>query len=153
MKIFLLKDVVNVGMENQIVNVSEGHAINFLIPRKLAVQLTPDNEKVYAQKVKHTEYKKEVVASKTSMLAEKIKTLSLTIKKRMHDDGKLYGSVNALEIADLLSKEGVAVGKSQIEFEKSIKEKGTFPVIVKLTAKLQAKFSLRVVSDATQGSL
>lgn len=147
MKIFLLKDVVNVGMAHQIVTVSEGYAVNFLIPKKLGVQITPENEKNYSNKVKVIEHKKEVIASKTSMLGERIKTLTLTLKKKMHDDGKLYGSVNPTEVADLLAQEGVAVGKSQISFEKSIKEKGTFPVTVKLTAKLQATFALKVVGE------
>ena len=147
MKVFLLKDVVNVGMANQIVAVSEGYAVNFLIPKKLGVQITPENEKNYVGKVKHVEHKKEVIASKTSMLGERIKTLTLTLRKKMHDDGKLYGSVNSTEVAELLAKEGVAVGKSQIEFEKSIKEKGSFPVIVKLTAKLHAKCMLKVIGD------
>ncbi len=147
MKVFLLKDVVNVGMANQIVKVSEGYAVNFLIPKKLGIQITPENEKNYIGKVKHIEHKKEVIASKTSMLGERIKTLTLTLRKKMHDDGKLYGSVNSMEVAELLAKEGVAVGKSQIEFEKSIKEKGVFPVTVKLTTKLSAKFALKVVSD------
>ena len=123
MKVFLLKDVVNVGMANQIVKVTEGYAINFLIPKKLGVQITPENEKKYLGQVKHVEHKKEVIASKTSMLGERIKTLTLTLRKKMHDDGKLYGSVNSTEVAELLAKEGVSVGKSQIEFEKSIKEK------------------------------
>ena len=147
MKVFMLKDVVNVGMAGDIVTVAEGYASNFLLPRKLAVQITPDNEKLYTQKVKQTEHKKEVLASKTSMLAERIKTMTVTLKKKMHDDGKLYGSVSSLEVADLLAKEGVAVGKSQIEFDKSIKEKGLFPVTVKLTSQLKATFSLKVVSD------
>jgi large subunit ribosomal protein L9 len=152
MKVFLLKDVVNVGMANQIVNVSEGYAVNFLIPKKLGVQITPENEKNYLGKVKHVEHKKEVIASKTSMLGERIKTLTLTLKKKMHNDGKLYGSVSSTEVAELLSTEGVAVGKSQIEFEKSIKEKGSFPVTVKLTAKLHAKFVLKVIGEDQKGA-
>lgn len=147
MKVFMLKDVVNVGMAGNVVKVAEGYAVNFLLPRKLAVQITAENEKLYAHKIKQTEHKKEVVASKTSMLAERIKTMTLILKKKMHDDGKLYGSVNSLEVAELLSKEGIAVGKSQIEFDKSIKEKGVFPVTVKLTSQLKTQFSLKVVSD------
>lgn len=147
MKVFLLKDVVNVGMANQIVKVSEGYAVNFLIPKKLGIQITPENEKNYLSKVNSVEHKKEVIASKISMLGERIKTLTLTLKKKMHDDGKLYGSVNPSEVVELLAKEGIAVGKSQIVFEKSIKEKGLFPVTVKLTSALKASFSLKVVSE------
>lgn len=149
MKVYMLKDVQNVGLAGEIVKVAEGYALNFLIPRKLAVKATEGHE-VLAQKHKRDIVnRQEVLSSKTSMLAEKIKTLSLVLKRKVHDDGKLYGSVNAAEIVDLMAASGVAIAKSQIEFEKNIKERGTFEVTVKLTSKLKPKVTLKVVAEAT----
>lgn len=149
MKVYMLKDVQNVGLAGEIVKVAEGYALNFLIPRKLAVKAT-DGHEVLAQKHKRDIVnRQEVLSSKTSMLAEKIKTLSLVLKRKVHDDGKLYGAVNATEVVELMAANGVAVAKSQIEFDKNIKEKGTFEVTVKLTSKLKPKVMLKVVPEAT----
>lgn len=147
MKVYLLKDIENVGMSGEIVKVKEGFALNFLIPRKMALRLTAKNENFYRTKARTVVDRKEVISSKTSLLAEKIKTIKLTLKRKMHDDGKLYASVNPAEIVDLLATEGVSVSKSQIKITKAIKEKGIFPVTVKLTSKLQPALELKVVSE------
>lgn len=147
MKVFLLKDIQNVGVANEIVKVSEGYATNFLFPKKLAVKITSENESFYLTKVKVVEHRKEVITSKTSMLAEKIKGLKLTLKKKIHNDGKLYAAVNPAEIVDLLASEGVSISKSQVKIDKSIKERGTFGVVVKLTSSLQPQLQLKVVGE------
>lgn len=147
MKVYLLKDVENVGIAGELVKVSEGYAHNFLFPRKLALMVTPDTEEFYQKKAKILENRKEVISSKTSMLAQKINGLKLTLKRKMHDDGKLYAAVNPVEVADLLAKEGVSVSKSQIKINKAIKEKGNFEVVVKLTSQLQPTIHLKVISD------
>jgi len=147
MKVFLLKDVERVGLAGEIIKVKEGYAANFLIPKKLAVEITPSNEKLYTTKIKVVEHRKEVVATKTSMLAEKMASLKLTLKRKMHDDGKLYGAISASEIVDLLSEKGFGVGKSQVDFDKSIKEKGTYQVTIKLSSKLQPKITLTIVPE------
>ncbi len=147
MRVFLRKDVEKVGLAGEIVKVSDGFALNYLIPRGLAVIVTPENEsqfKVRAQKIEH---RKEVVASKTSMLAEKIKSTELVLKRKMHDGEKLYGSVSPAEIVDLLSEKGISISKSQVDFDKSIKERGTYPVTIKLSSKLQPKITLKVVPE------
>ncbi|MFT6765389.1 MAG: large subunit ribosomal protein L9 [Alteromonas naphthalenivorans] len=147
MKVFLLKDVANVGMAGEVLKVKEGYGLNFLIPRKLAVKLTAKNEAFYASRIKLVANRKEVISSNTSMLGEKIKTLKLSLKRKMHDDGKLYGAISSMEIVDLLAKEGVTVSKSQVKFNKNIKEKGEFTVDIKLTSKLQSAFSLKIVPE------
>ena len=135
------------GISGEVVKVKEGFALNFLLPHKMAVMLTPKNENFYLQKARTVDSRKEVVSSKTSMLAEKIKTFKLVLKRKMHDDGKLYASVNPSEIVDLLSKEGVSISRSQVKLDKAIKEKGLFAVTIKLTSKLQPALQLKVVSE------
>lgn len=148
MKVYLLKDVENVGFAKEVVKVTEGFALNFLIPKKLAVKALPEHELMYEKNKKNMQNRQEVIASKTSMLAEKIKTLSLVLKRKMHDDGKLYGAVSAIEIVELLAANGVAVAKSQIEFDKNIKEKGMHEFTVKLTTKLKPKVSVKIISES-----
>lgn len=149
MKVFLLKNVEKVGMAHEIVKVSEGFATNYLIPNKLAVEVGEQNEKFFMQRAKTIDKRAEVMASKTSMLAEQIKSIKLTIRRKLHDDGKLYGSIKESEIADLLAAEHkVAVKKNQIDFgNKSIKAKGSYEITVKLSSDLQPKITLNVVSE------
>lgn len=146
MKIFLIKDIVNVGLAGDVVKVSEGYARNFIFPRKLGIEITPANEAQYATRT--TTRKKEIIETQTSLLAERIKAIQLTIKRKMHDDGKLYGAVNQGEIADMLAEKGIKVAKNQIEFEKSIKEKGTYDVVVKLSSRLKPTLTLKVLPEA-----
>jgi large subunit ribosomal protein L9 len=150
MKIYLLKDIEGVGIAGEIVKVKEGYADNFLLPRKMGIKVTTKNAPFYEERAKHIEHRKDVISSKTSMLAEKIKTMKLTIKRKMHDDGKLYASVNPAEVADLLAKAGVNVSKSQVKIDKAIKEKGNFDVTIKLTSQLQTKVQLKVISEVSK---
>jgi large subunit ribosomal protein L9 len=147
MKVFLLKDVKKIGVAGEIIKVSDGFATNYLIPNKLGMQVTPANEKALQQKMKHVENRKEAVQTATSMLAEKIKGIKIVLKRKLHDDGKLYGSVTPSELGELLAEHGVKVAKNQIILDKSIKEKGSYDVTVKLSSRLQPTFSLKVVSE------
>jgi len=147
MKVFLLKDVEQVGIAGEVLTVADGYAQNFLIPRKLAVEITTVNEQFYKNRIKQVEHRKEVIATKTSMLAEKIKSVSLIIKRKVHNDGKLYGSISQVEIVDLLAQKGISVSKSQIEFDKSIKNQGAHEITIKLSTRLQPKLTLKVVPE------
>jgi len=145
MRVFLLKDIEKIGLAGEIVKVKSGFASNYLIPRKLAVILTPENEKHYKTRVKTVEHRKEVLESKTSMLAEKISSLQLKLKCKTHDDGKLYGAVSPADVVDLLAEKGVSISKNQVEFGKSIKSTGTYKVTIKLSSKLKPVLTLKVV--------
>ncbi len=148
-RVFLLKDVEKVGCAGEIVKVADGFAHNFLIARKLGLEVTEKNEKSFANRVRVVEQRSEVIATQTSLRAERIKSIKLTLKRKTHDDGKLYGSVSSGEVVDLLAEKGESVGKSQIEFDggKLIKATGTYEVTVKLSSKLQPKIKLSVVAE------
>jgi large subunit ribosomal protein L9 len=147
MKVFLKKDVEKVGMAGEIIKVTDGYARNYLFPRQLAVQVTPDNEKQFTHQVKQIEQRKEVIATKTSMLAERISDMSIKLQRKMHDDGKLYGAISAHEIVEALVKEGISISKSQVIFDKSIKTKGTHEVTIKLTSRLMPKIKVVVIPE------
>ncbi len=144
MRVFLKKDVEKVGMAGEILNVSEGYARNFLFPKQIAVEITPHNESFYKSQIKQIEHRKEVIATKTSMLAERISTLTITLKRKMHDDGKLYGAINQAEIVEALSGMGICVSKNQVVFNKSIKQKGSHLATIKLTSRLQPSITIVV---------
>ncbi len=145
MNVFLLKDIVQVGMKNEIIKVSDGYAANFLFPKKLAVEVTKANEKEYLAKARKVENRAAVIESTSSVLGDQIGKLHLKLKKKMDGD-KLYAAVGQNEVVDLLKEHSVSVSKSQVIFDKAIKTKGTFEVTIKLSSKIQPKFTLQVVA-------
>lgn len=148
-RVFLLKNVDKVGLAGEIVKVADGFAYNFLIARKLGLEVTPGNEKMYEKKALSVETRQEVVAGQTSLRAERIKAIKLTVKRKTHDNGKLYASISPSELVDLLAEKGESISKSQIAFEgdKLIKTVGSYDVIIKLSSKLQPTIKLSVVSE------
>lgn len=148
MKVFLLKDIERIGLAGEVINVKEGFAQNFLFPKKLAVEVTEANAKQFKNREKVVEHRKEVMESKSSMLAEKIKSTPITLKRKTHDDGKLYGSISPQEIVDILGEKGISIAKSQVIFDKSIKSTGTYEVTIKLSSKLMPAVQVKVLPIA-----
>ena len=147
MEVYLRKDIEKIGMAGEIIKVGDGFARNFLLPQGLAIEITSHNKNQYIAKIRNVENRKEVIASQTSMFAEKLNSVSITLKRKMHDDGQLYGSINASEVVDALAQQGISINKSQVEFDKSIKSKGTFKVEIKLTTKLKSIITVTVISE------
>ena len=145
MNVFLLKDIVQVGLKNEIIKVSDGYAANFLFPKKLAVEVTPANEKLYAAKARTVQNRAAIIESTSSVLGDQIAHLNLKLKKKMDGD-KLYAAIGQNEIVDLLKEHNVSISKSQVIFDKAIKSKGTFEVTIKLSSKIQPKFTLQVTA-------
>lgn len=146
MKVFLLQNIEKVGLKNEIIKVSDGYAKNFLFPNKLGVEVTPANEKLYIGKLRQVENRAAVIESSSSLLADQISQLHLKLKKKMHDNDKLYAAISQGEIVDLLKEKNIAISKSQVIFDKSIKSKGNFEITIKLSSKLQPKFTLQVIA-------
>lgn len=147
MKVFLLKDVAQLGLANEIISVSDGYASNYLVPRGLGVIVTDNNKKQFQNRVRHVEHRKEIIATETSMLAEKIKGTTITLKRKTHEKTHLYGAVSAHEVIDLLSGKGIKASKSQIIFDKSIKDVGSYPVTIKLSSRLKPQVTLKVIAE------
>lgn len=147
MKVYLTQNVPQVGMAGEIINVSDGYAANFLLPRKLGVKLTPANEEFYKNKVVQVVHRKEVIETETTMVAEKIKATEIKIKCKIHDDGKLYGAISQNDIVDALEAKGITISKSQVIFDKSIKKTGTHTVTIKISSRLQPQLTVKVVGE------
>jgi large subunit ribosomal protein L9 len=147
MEVYLRKDVEKIGLAGEIIKVGDGFARNYLIPKGLAVEITDHNKSQYLSKIRTVENRKEVIATQTSMFAEKLNTVSLTLKRKIHDSGQLYGAINALEVVDALAEKGISITKSQVEFENSIKSKGTYKVVIKLTTRLKPTITLNIIAE------
>jgi large subunit ribosomal protein L9 len=147
MEVYLRKDIEKVGLAGEIITVGDGFARNFLIPQGLAVEVTAHNKGQYLSKIRKVENRKEAIATQTSMFAEKLSTVSITLKRKMHDNGQLYGSINAHEVVDALAEQGVSITKSQVEFEKPIKSKGSFKVSIKLSNRLKPTINVVITAE------
>lgn len=146
-QVFLLKDILNVGMAGEIVGVNDGFATNYIMPRKLGIIVTDKNKAEIEGRIKKVEKRIEVIKSKTSMLAENIKALKITLKTKVHDDGKLYGAIRPQMIVDELAKHGISIAKNMVIFDKQIKDKGTHEVTIKLSSSLQPTLTVKVVPE------
>ncbi len=147
MRVYMLKDVENVGMAGFVINVSDGYAANFLIPRKLAMKVTQGSTEFLKARVKKVETDKKILSSKAAMVAERIRNMHLTIKKRIHDDNKLYGAISQDEIVDLLKEHDVSVNRKQVGFAKAIKAIGEHKITIRLSSKLKPELTLKVVAE------
>jgi large subunit ribosomal protein L9 len=148
MRVYLLQDVERVGMAGEIITVSDGFAHNFLLPRKLALEVTEANKKMFERRARVIEKRSEVMESRTSMLAERIKSTTLLLKRKVHDGDRLYGAIAAGDIVELLAEKGIAVSKNQVMVDKAIKKTGVYSITIKLSSRLQPAVTLKVVSEA-----
>ena len=145
MKVILLADVKGTGKKQEIVNVSDGYARNFLFPRKLAVDATPGaakelEKKQAAERARETE-RRLAAEKKASSLRGKV----ITVVAKCGAQGRLYGSVTGAEIAEALQQQhGVEIDKRKIELAEPIRTVGETEVVIKLYPEINAKMTVRV---------
>ena len=145
MKVILLCDVKGQGKKDQIVDVSDGYARNFLFPQKKAVpaDAKATNELKNKEEAKQFRINEERKAAQA--LADKVKDIQIKIKMEHGQDGKLYGSVTAKDIAEALkAATGIEVDKRKIMTKDNIKAYGNYSVEVKFLSDVSAKFTVLV---------
>ncbi len=132
MKIILLQDVPNVGRKDEVKNVSDGYARNFLILRKLARLATPAAIKSIEGERKRLEQKKEVQKDLLKMNLDNLKDLRVEIKEKTNEKGHLFAAIHAEEISKILKEQyHLEIPAEMIELKKTIKEIGEYKVKVK----------------------
>ena len=145
MKIILLQDVKGQGKKGQSVEVSDGYARNFLLPKKLAVEATADN--LNAMKIKEkariAQIEREKEAARETV--KKLEAITVNIKAKAGGAGKLFGAVTAKEIAEALEKQhGISIEKNKIVLSEQIKTFGTFEVKCKMGYEISGTFKVMV---------
>jgi len=149
LKIILTKDFENLGSLGDILEVKDGYANNFLIPREIAARATKGNIK-QMEIVKKSIMKKEAKnIEEAKQIAERLENLELDFKVKTSSEGKLYGSVTSKDIADRIFKERkVEIDKKKIELEDHLKEIGSYDVIVKLYKDVKSTVKVTVEGDS-----
>ncbi len=147
MKIILLEDVKGVGTKFDIKEVATGYAKNFLIPRGLA-KAADKSSLADIELMREAEAKKKAKAvSEMQEVAKKLEGKAFEMAMKTAEDGTLYGSISASQIATMLKKEGFKVSKEQVALDKPIKGIGEFDILVKLNADVEAKVKITVKGE------
>ena len=133
MEIILKQDVENLGHKNEIVTVKDGYANNYLIPKGMAIMATPSARKMYEEIARQRAHKEEKEKEKAEEVAQKLEGMNLVIGAKTSSKGKIFGSVNTLQIAEELNKQGIEIDRKNIEIKNEpIKEVGTYTATIKL---------------------
>ena len=147
MKVILLEDVETLGKLGDTVNVKDGYARNYLIPRNLALQATTRNLKAHAHKLMDIERRKEKIVDDARSLADKVAGVSLTFTRKTGEKGRLFGSVTNMDIAQALSEKGFEVDRKDIHLPEPIKGLGEFDVQIKLHHDVTPQVKITVLPE------
>jgi len=147
-EIILKDDIEHVGSRNELVKVRPGYARNYLIPQGLAIVATASAKKVHAENLRQQSHKEAKVLDNAKALGEKLATVKLSIGTKAGENGRIFGSVNALQISEALSKAGFEVDRKRISLKDDhIKELGQYTAQVKLHKEVSATISFEVVAE------
>lgn len=145
MKVILLEDVKALGKRGEIVNVSDGYARNMILPKKLGLEATPKNLNDLKLKKAHDEKVAAENLADAKALAAELEKSSVTVKIKVGEGGRSFGSVSTKEISDAIKSQlGKDIDKKKIVMKDSIKAIGSFTVKVKLHPEVQAELSVKV---------
>lgn len=147
MKVILKEDVKNLGKMGDIMNVAEGYARNFLLPKKFAVEALTENIKALEHQKKIIQEKAKKVKKTSQDLADRVSSLTLTIKAKAGEEDKLFGSITTMDIAAALKNEGIDIDKKKISLEEPIKRLGSYAVSVKIHPEITAQLNISVVAE------
>ncbi len=147
MKLLLKEDVDGLGFCGDEVEVKDGYGRNFLIPKGKALLATPNNLKAFnhQKRVVQSKMTKVIVAAQT--IADEIAKVTCSVKKKIGDTGKMFGSVTAQEVADLLKDQGVDIDRRKIQIAEPIKKSGEYKIPVKLHSEVTAEIKLVVEGE------
>jgi len=148
MKLILREDVENLGKGGELVEVKAGYGRNFLLPRGLAVLANPKN-------VRELEHQKAVATAKAAKLkasaeavAKRLSDTAVTLKRKVGEQDKLYGSVTAIDIVEALAARGLQIDRRNIDLAEPLKTLGDFEVPVKLHSEVVGKAKVKIEAEA-----
>lgn len=147
MKVILIKDVKGSGKKDEIVNVSDGYAKNFLLKNGLAKEANSINLAQNKQQKEANAFHKSVEIEEAKKLAKEIETKTVTLTIKCGENGKIFGSVTSKEIAEELAKQDVEIDKRKIILDSPIKNSGIYTIIAKVYPEISAKFKVVIQEE------
>ncbi|NBR14535.1 MAG: 50S ribosomal protein L9 [Flavobacteriales bacterium] len=148
MEIILKKNVDKLGYANELVSVKPGYGRNFLIPQGYAVLATPSAKKAHAEIMRQKSHKEAKNLAEAQELAAKIEGLTITIATKAGENGKIFGSVSTVQLAEAIRKAGFEIDRKSLKIkDEPIKEIGTFEAEANLYKGVKQAFKFEVVSE------
>ena len=147
MKVILKENIEKLGFKDEIVDVKNGFARNFLIPKNKAVIATENAIKVLNEKLRQQESRLNEEIENANKTVEELSKLSIVIKSKLQDDGKkLFGSISSKQLVDEIGKQGIEIDRKFVKLS-SIKEIGSYTAEIRLHRKVNCSLEFKVVSD------
>ena len=148
MEIILKQDVQNLGFKDDIITVKDGYARNFLIPKGIAINATADAKKVHTEILKQRAHKEEKIKNEAQAMADKLKDITLSIGAKASSKGKIFGSINTIQIAESLKEKGFDIDRKVISIKEDlIKEVGKYTASVRLHKEVQIEVPFEIVAE------
>jgi large subunit ribosomal protein L9 len=148
MKIILLQDVNKLGQKDDTVVVKDGYGSNYLIPKGYAIAATPSAKKMHAENLKQRAHKEEKIKVEAQAMAEKLGVISLVVGAKTSTSGKIFGSVNTIQIAEALKEKGFDIDRKSISLpEDQIKEVGKYKAVIKLHREVKVEVGFEIVAE------
>ncbi len=148
MEIILIQDVNKLGQKDDIVNVKDGYGRNYLIPRGFAVAATPSAKKMHAENLKQRAHKEEKIKIAAQEIAGKLEGVMITVGAKTSTSGKIFGSVNTIQIAESLKEKGFEIDRKNITLPvDQIKEVGKYKAVIKLHREVKVEIEFEIVGE------
>ncbi len=149
MEIILKKDVTELGYAHDVVTVKAGYARNFLIPQGHAVMATEPNKKINAEDLRQKSFKAQKTRKEAELVAKSLENITVKIGAKAAETGKIYGSVNAIQIADALREQfKIDIDRKKIHVDgDSIKETGSYTANIRLHKEIQIAINFEVIAE------
>src|SRR5512139_93826 len=149
MKVILTEDIPKLGKTGDTVDVARGYGRNYLVPQGKALLASSKNVKALDHKRRLLMRKAEMVRKEAEGLAEKIKGITVSLARKVVEEGKLYGSVTASDLLQALQDRGIVLERKQIKLDEPIKALGEYKIAVKYHADVEAEFTVQVVEETS----
>ncbi|MBO4657750.1 MAG: 50S ribosomal protein L9 [Bacteroidales bacterium] len=146
MEIILKQDIKNLGLKDDIVKVKNGYAANYLIPQGMAIMATPTAKKIHAENLRQRAHKEAKLVADAEALAAKLEGLTVKVPAKVSSNGKVFGSVSNIQVAEALAAMGYEVDRKNIDME-AIKEVGVYDVAVKCYRNVKATMKVEVAGE------
>ena len=144
MKVLMKQDVAKIGKKGELLEVKEGYARNFLIPNGLAVEASGGAMKQHDEEKKAQDRRKAKEKEEAQEQAKKIEALSILLKHKAGEEGRLFGSITSAEIAEAVNQKGFAIDKKKIHLDEPIRLVGDYTVKIKIHPEVSADLSVKV---------
>ena len=147
MEVILKQDIKKLGEKDDIVTVKPGYGRNYLIPQGFATLATESAKKVLAENSRQAQFKQDKIKKDATELANKLEGVKLTIGAKAGETGKIFGSVNSIQIADALKKQGFEVDRRRITFDQDPKVLGEYVANLNLHKEVKVQVPFEVVAE------